>query len=316
MAGTPKRYKLFAALHEDIAEGFVWFRHDGLPARCVVKITYSNNGRRRAVFCEALQVEGNFLRHYNQEHTKKIKNEDDEILASPMVMNHWYRARLGQPEAPLETQKEYPFEIKAANSWWGRLRACLHHPQVVVRTAVRLGLWSVILTLLSLALAGPGAVRDIRVARSARGTTTALSIANISALSVDGVLAWRGIYGDLLGKPREAVIERFGAPQRENGASLDWNEAPRTGNRPLMVFFDSANKDSSVLGVKVGTLPTERLDVMEVLRKAPMFTFDTGTYTDALLNYFTASTKDGRNAFQFDVTERGAKFRYVIFIKK
>ena len=141
------------------------------------------------------------------------------------------------------------------------------------------------------------------------------SSADIS-LSVDEVLAWRGTYGDLLGKPREAVIERFGTPQEEDGPSLSWVKAQKTADRPLLVYFDSANKDSIVQGVKVGPRSAERLDVMEILQKAPMFTFDTGTYSDTLLNYFTASTKDGRNAFQFDVTERGAKFRYVIFIKK
>jgi hypothetical protein len=189
----------------------------------------------------------------------------------------------------------------------------MHHPQVVVRIAAWLGLWSVTLAVLTI----PGVVRDtVRFFRSARETTTASPSANISALSVDGVLAWRGAYGDLLGKPREAVIERFGTPQKEDGGRLSWDEAPKTGNRPLMVLFDSGNKDGIVQGMKVGTRPTEHLDIMEVLRRAPMFTFDTGTYTDALLNYFTASTKDGRNAFQFDVTERGAKFRYVIFIKK
>jgi hypothetical protein len=123
----------------------------------------------------------------------------------------------------------------------------------------------------------------------------------------------------LLGKPREAVIERFGTPLEadgRNGSSLSWDEAPKTGNRPLMVYFDSANKDSIVNGVKVGPHQGERLDVMEVLKKAPMFTFDTGTYTDHLLNYFTAYTKDGRNGFQFDVTERGAKFRFVILTNK
>jgi hypothetical protein len=55
-----KSYKLYAALHEDIAEGFVWLKYESLPARSIVKIAYSNNGRRRSVFCEALQFEKNF----------------------------------------------------------------------------------------------------------------------------------------------------------------------------------------------------------------------------------------------------------------
>jgi hypothetical protein len=55
---------------------------------------------------------------------------------------------------------------------------------------------------------------------------------------------------------------------------------------------------------------------MGVLQNAPMFSFDAGTYRDLALNYFVASTKDGRNTFQFDVTERGVNFRDVSFSEK
>ena len=152
-----QNYKLYAALHEDIAEGFVWFEEKQSSARCIVKITYSQNGRRRSVFCEALQIERNFLRRYNKDKVPKFTIEINKggSFASPMVMSHWYRARLS-PKEPLTTQVEYCFEIVAFdrlyNRWYGKLRACMHHPQVVVRVGVWLGVISVILGVLSLFL--------------------------------------------------------------------------------------------------------------------------------------------------------------------
>jgi hypothetical protein len=298
------RYKLYATTNDAIAESVVWLKKDlGRRPRCVVKITNTENGR--SVFCEALQFDQNFLSLYNQCPSQRMPIENPEFS---IVMSYWYRARLGSKEA-LETQTEYPLEIAPANGWYGKLRASMNHPQVGVRAAVGLGILSVVFGLVGAAL---GIISVLPV----RGSTTTATTASFSALSVNGVLAWRGTYGDLLEKSREAVIERFGTPNGEDGTILSWNEALKTGNRPLLVGFDSANKDSIVQIVKVGARQTEWLDAVEVFKKAPMFTFSTGTYKDALLNYFTAETKDGRNVFQFDVTERGLKFRYVSFVKK
>lgn len=303
----PTTMKIYATLLDDVAEGFVWLKKDGIPPRCVVKITNKDNGR--SVWCEALQFDTNFLNGYNRSQgTVEIDNPE-----SSMVMSYWYRAKLGSPEAPLETQKEYALDVGDANSVLGKLRASISHPQLVVRVAAWLSLLSV---LLAIALGVPGLVLGVCSYRASRGTTTATYNPSPSALSLEGVLAWRGSYGDLLGKPRDTVIERFGAPQEEDGVSLSWNESPKTGSRTLMVFFDSVNKDGVAKGVKVGAHAAEWLDPMEVLKRAPMFDFSTGTYNDSLLNYLVASTKDGRNSFQFDVTERGLKFRCVVFIKK
>ena len=152
-------YKLYAALHENIAEGFVWFKCDGLPARCIVKITYNDNGCRRSIFCEALKFERNFLRLYNRRHCNQqpqYRIEGYESIASSMVMSYWYRARLGPGGKPLETQATYTFEIEPfdrwCNRWWGKLRACTGHPQVVVRVGVWLGIISVWLGALGLGL--------------------------------------------------------------------------------------------------------------------------------------------------------------------
>lgn len=126
--------KIYAALEDAIGEGFVWLAKAELPARCVVKI--ANPICNRSVFCEALQIEKNFLTNYNRNPRLAITCPESSI-----VMSGWYRARLGG----LETQQDYPLEITAANNCWGKLRACMHHPQIVVRVAAWLGLISVAL---------------------------------------------------------------------------------------------------------------------------------------------------------------------------
>ncbi len=134
--------KVYAALKDDINEGHVWLGEPGLPPRCVVAITNTQNGR--TVYCESFQFEKNFLTEYNQSPRINI-----DVPASSIVMGYWYRARLGG----LETQEVYPLDVKAAKPVWGNLRACMQHPQVIVRVAVWLGLLSVGLGLLGVILA-------------------------------------------------------------------------------------------------------------------------------------------------------------------
>jgi hypothetical protein len=186
-----------------------------------------------------------------------------------------------------------------------------------VRTLAALGYTSLMLIALGACGSAPGTRLGGGMPSSASGTATASSKPSLTALSVGDVLAWRGIYRDLLGKPREAVIERFGPPNEDqNSNSLSWQPSQKTADRQVSVLFDSAVKGGVAQAVKAFARPTESLDPMEVLKKAPMFKFETGTYTDSLLNYFVAQTKDERNAFQFDVAESGVKFRAMVFTQK
>ena len=68
--------------------------------------------------------------------------------------------------------------------------------------------------------------------------------------------------------------------------------------------------------MKVYARPSESIDAAELLKKAPMFEFSTGTYADTLLNFLTATTRDKRNIFQFDVAETAVKFRAMLFTNK
>jgi hypothetical protein len=138
--------KVYASLFEHINDGFVWLKRPGLPARCVVKIT--NTQTKDYVFCEALQIDENFLIRYNSD--RRISIEQPE---SSVVMNGWYRKRLGN----LETNHDYPLHIKSADSLWCKVQASMHHPQNVVRIAIWLGIISCGLGLLSIifGLRGP-----------------------------------------------------------------------------------------------------------------------------------------------------------------
>lgn len=133
--------KIFASLREDTQQGWVWLQNSSLPARSVVKIQNPNNGK--AVYCEALQIDRNFLSYYNQSPRFKISAPQDAL-----VINGWYRASLGG----LSPQSDIQLRIKSCNSWWGKFKACTHHPQTIVRVAAWLGLISVILGLLGAVL--------------------------------------------------------------------------------------------------------------------------------------------------------------------
>ena len=105
--------KIFAALHEDTQQGWVWLQDPSLPPRSVVKIKNTVNGK--VVYCESLQIDNNFLTAYNQPPRITISDPHDVI-----VINAWYRAGLGG----LSTKSDIPLSIKSRNSWLGKFKAC------------------------------------------------------------------------------------------------------------------------------------------------------------------------------------------------
>lgn len=133
--------KIYASLFEHINDGFVWLKQPDLPSRCVVKIT--NPQSQASIFCEAFQFEDNFLTLYNSDSRVNIEKPETSI-----VMNAWYRKRLGD----LESKNDYPLVIEKADSWWGKIRASMQHPQNLVRIATWLGIFSVMLGIMGLIL--------------------------------------------------------------------------------------------------------------------------------------------------------------------
>jgi hypothetical protein len=67
------KLKIYAALNEDVNQGWIWLHKSQLPAgspqRSVVKLSANS----KHIFCETRLFERNFLNRYNESrHTKKI----------------------------------------------------------------------------------------------------------------------------------------------------------------------------------------------------------------------------------------------------
>jgi hypothetical protein len=132
--------RVFAALRDDISQGWVWLDRNDLPLRSIVRVNNQANGK--VVYCEALQIDKNFLRVYNQAPRLSITDTKNTL-----VVGAWYRLKLG-----VATQVDYDFDVRPSQRWWGRFWACAHHPQIVVRIAIWLAAWSVVLGLLGAVL--------------------------------------------------------------------------------------------------------------------------------------------------------------------
>lgn len=133
--------RVFASLHSDAQQGWVWLDQPDLEPRSIVRIR--NRASGESVFCEALQIDTNFLKTYNQAPRCSICD-----TRSAIVMNSWYRAKLGQ----LRTRSEADLHVEPAPHWLSKFKACTHHPQVIVRVAAWLGLISVLLGFIGVVL--------------------------------------------------------------------------------------------------------------------------------------------------------------------
>lgn len=133
--------RIFAALREDTQQGWVWLQSPTLPARSIVKITNPNNGK--SIYCEALQIDKNFLSFYSQ--SIRITINDPQ---NALVISGWYRAALGD----LSTKSDVQLYVNPSNSLWGKFKACTDHPQIVVRMAAWLGAIGLFLGVIGLVL--------------------------------------------------------------------------------------------------------------------------------------------------------------------
>lgn len=129
------------ALKEDAHQGWVWLMAPYMPPRGIVRIRNPETGR--SIYCEALQIDRNFLKSYNQPGRRRIEDATRAI-----VMGAWYRAALGGIEVGAPTV----LEIEPRNSSLAKFLACKDHPQSVVRLGAWLGLIGAALGVVGLAL--------------------------------------------------------------------------------------------------------------------------------------------------------------------
>ncbi|MFC7368116.1 MULTISPECIES: hypothetical protein [Vreelandella] len=135
-------YKVLAATRADMNEGWVWLSQHDFAPRSIVKIRSKVNNK--VVYCEALEMDENFIKDYNKSPRVSISQNGHTI-----VMNGWYRNRLGG----IETNQNHGLEVSGSNGPWGKFRASTGHPQVVVRLATWLAVISVGLGILGVCLA-------------------------------------------------------------------------------------------------------------------------------------------------------------------
>jgi hypothetical protein len=133
-------------------------------------------------------------------------------------------------------------------------------------------------------------------------------------LSLDDVFAWRQKYGDLLGKPKEAAIERYGPPRpaTETEQLLEWKASEKTDNRNVSIALH-AGPNGKAIADKVFARDDEQIDPTDVLKKSNLLNFETGTYRDSATNYLICTTKDKRNSIQLDVSDAKITFRAAMF---
>lgn len=131
-------YKVFASLKSDMNEGWVWITAPKVPSRSIIEI--ENTINRKKVYCEALQIDQNYLKDYKKGNTNTLPNNEPTI-----TLNSWYRTKLGLEE----TNKDYNLLVKPSNHLYGRFRASIGHPQMVVRLATWLAIISTILGIVS-----------------------------------------------------------------------------------------------------------------------------------------------------------------------
>jgi len=137
------KYRVFAALINDINSGWIWIDNPIITERTVIKITNSDTGEN--VYCEALSIDENFLKEYNKEDRYQIKLGKE---THTVVLNSWYRKHLGH----IKPQSKNTFEIEIKDTVFGKIMASLKHPQIIIRVACWLGIISVGLGILSVFL--------------------------------------------------------------------------------------------------------------------------------------------------------------------
>lgn len=125
------RFTVYAALFDDLNQGYIWLDGDHL-FREVIKITNAKN--KKSIYCVALNIEGNFRCKYNDSNTFKL-NESKKAI----VISQWYREGLG-----VDRQEVVDLEICRSDdffkSCYWKMRACQTHPELTNRVAFWLGI--------------------------------------------------------------------------------------------------------------------------------------------------------------------------------
>jgi hypothetical protein len=131
-------YRIFASLHAESREGWVWLPQCAHLTSHNVRIS----SKGRAVVCERRIADKNFRRVYEGETNSSLP--DDNFI----VISQWYRDRLGI----FSTRTESTLLIEDAKTLKASyVDAFLGHPSPIVRVSITLGLVSAVLGIIGVA---------------------------------------------------------------------------------------------------------------------------------------------------------------------
>ncbi|WP_229620772.1 hypothetical protein [Vibrio parahaemolyticus] len=138
-------YYVLASLAEDINSGWCWIKGSEVSNRSLVQIKNNTNGK--SVVCEALSVDRNFEKKYEDSNASQT-NKNLLNTSNVVLMNAWYREKLGIDK----TQSGQDLQISFVTKWCvgKRIKACTMHPQVAVRLSTWLGLIGIFVGTVSL----------------------------------------------------------------------------------------------------------------------------------------------------------------------
>jgi hypothetical protein len=130
-----------------------------------------------------------------------------------------------------------------------------------------------------------------------------------AGLTVDQVLAWRLPYNDLIGADEKVVVEKFGPPDRKIPNWISYFGGGKSQSRKIDLLIENG----IVKAIRVFATPQDFLGIEQVIQRAPVFCFSSGTFTDSTVRYFSAQSVDGRDVLQFSINDRSARFHAVMF---
>jgi hypothetical protein len=132
-------YMIYAALHEESKEGWIWL--PSAPGLSTDYVGIHNPRNGRVVVCERRTADENFRKLYDSAGSTIQLAETHRFV----VMSAWYRERLGI----FDTRAEVPLEIENRSGLWAAYRAFSQHPSPAIRMSIGLAALSIMLAILS-----------------------------------------------------------------------------------------------------------------------------------------------------------------------
>ena len=138
------RYQIRPAMFEEVKEGWVWLFPSARPGAAHVRIRNLANGR--SIVCEQRIIDSTFRRLYQDPSKGRSLPPQDSVV----VISAYYRDRL---ELDLDRYSEADLEIRVPRGPMAGITAGVTHPNSAVRTATWLGVLSIVLGGIGLAIA-------------------------------------------------------------------------------------------------------------------------------------------------------------------